>query len=316
MTRRLVLVAFVVSTFSYSAFWREELNAAEEGLRFYVTGVAATLVEQRLASAPPADAETYQEVPAPGVGSRRGQGQATEAPWLDLNGWRFERGLRKANYARLPAGAAPLAAAEAFAYGVEAILNPDPADVDELGKMLRFIAEREQPLLPVSGNVAVVDDGSPQLAEVLNLLTRRNLLYRVVSAPDPSLINVRLGTADFPTEAARNPSDFAARVREKIGDDNRLIRIYGTSTVIARLTGDRSRARLTLLAYTSNRRGAPRLQRHVRIRLLDRYEPVALAAYGAPPEARALDVEHTGKTTEFSLPDFSTLAIVDLKAAK
>ena len=65
--------------------------------------------------------------------------RATNVPWIDSNGWRFQRGIQKANYAKLPAGSAPLAAAEAFTFDVDAILNPDPADVEELGKMLRFL---------------------------------------------------------------------------------------------------------------------------------------------------------------------------------
>jgi hypothetical protein len=289
--------------------------AAEDSGRIYVTSVAATLVDNGLAAPPPTDVASFHEVTAPGVGSRRGQAQATEAPWLDLNGWRYERGLRKANYAKLPPGSAPLAAAEAFTYGVEAILNPDAADVEELGRMLQFVKERQQPRLPAMANIAVEDDGSPLVGEVLNLLTRRNLLYRVVSAPDRSLLNVRVGSTDFPREVARNPSDFAARVREKIGDDNRLLRVYGSSTVVARLTGDRTRTRLFLLAY-GGRRGQARAQQHVRIRLLGHYEPVALAAYGSPQDARLLDVEHPGNTTEFTLPGFNTLAIVDLKPSK
>ena len=291
------------------------LSASEPRGRFYVTAVASKLVEEKLALPAPsgADAAEFQEVTAPGVGSRRGQAQATEAPWLDLNGWRFERGIRKANYARLPAGAAPLAAAEAFAYGVDAILNPDPADVEELGNMLRFLNTQEPPQLPAMANFAIVDDGSPLMGEVLNLLTRRNLLYRITSAPDPKMTTVQIGTAEFPREAARNPSDFAARVREKIGDENRLVRIYGTSTTIARLTGDGRRAKLFLVAYSGNRRRPGRNQQHVRIRLLGRYQPTSVAAFGAVPDAGLGDLEHIENTTEFTLPAFSTIAVVDLR---
>ena len=44
-------------------------------------------------------------------------------------------------------------------------------------------------------NIGIVDDGSPAMEEVLNMLTRRNLLYRVVTAPDPQT---------RPDRAARN----------------------------------------------------------------------------------------------------------------
>jgi hypothetical protein len=54
----------------------------------------------------------------------------------------------------------------------------------------------------------------------------------VVRAPDGSFnLTVQLGTADFPRETAANPYEFAARVPAKLGDDNRLVRLYGTSRV-------------------------------------------------------------------------------------
>ena len=99
-------------------------------------------------------------------------------------------------------------------------------------------------------NIGIVDDHSPAMDEVLNMLTRRNLLYRVVPARDRQLdITVQLGTKDFPKESADNPSDFAARVRAKLGDDRRLVRLYGATTIIAHLTGDGKHARLYLLNY-------------------------------------------------------------------
>jgi hypothetical protein len=254
----------------------------------------------------------FQEVPAPGVQFQNSQAQATPAPWVDSNGWRFQRGLKKANFAKLPAGAAPLAAAEAFTFHVDAVLNPDPADVAELGKMLTFLKAQEQPALPAKANIGIVDDGSETMAEVLNMLSRRNLLYRVVAKPAPGLdFTVQLGTADFPKASAEDPSDFAARVRAKLGDDKRLVRLYGTNTTIAYLTGDAKRARVVLLSYSRNR-----TQQGVRVRVLGRYQPSKFAAYGAAPDAKLADIGNPGNATEFSVPMFNTIAIVDLDAVK
>jgi hypothetical protein len=288
---------------------------SEEGGRFYLTSAAAGLVEQGLGAPAPAgaDADGFQEVSAPGVQFKPNQAQATLAPWITSNGWRFQRGVTRANYSKLPPGSATLAAAEAFTYGVEAILNPDPADVQDLGRMLTLLKAQNRPRLPVMANLAIVDDRSPEMGEVLNLLTRRNLLYRVVAAPDRTLLTVQVGGPDFPRESAKNPSDFAARVREKIGDDKRLVRVFGTSTVVAHLTGDRAQGRLFLLAYGGNRRGQAQAQQNVRIRVLGRYTPASFAAFGAAPDAKLIDVDNPENSTEFSLPPFTTFAVVDLK---
>ena len=286
--------------------------------RIYLTSVASSLVDQGLAAAPPTGAEAgaFQEVPAPAVRMQANESQATTAPWIDSNAWRFERGLQKANYAKLAAGSAPLAAAEAFTFNVDAILNPDPADLPELGKMLAFLKTVVQPPMPALANIGIVDDHSPAMEEVLNMLTRRNLLYHVVSAPDRNVdLTVQLGTKDFPWESAQNPSDFAARVRAKLGDDKRLVRLYGTSGMIARLTGEGKHARLYLLSYGRGRgQGRGGQQSTIRIRVLGRYQPAHFLAYGAANDAKLVDVENPGNTTEFSVPVFNALAVIDLEA--
>jgi hypothetical protein len=288
--------------------------------RLSVTSAAQSLVERGVASAAPSDAaaQGFEDVPAPGIRFVANSAQATAAPWIDSNGWRFQRGLRKAHYAALPDGAAALAAAEAFAFDVEAILNPSAADVDALGTMLTFLAAHAQPALPALANIGVVDDGSPEIGEILNLLTRRNLLYRVISgrdrspsAPAPAMM-VRLGSRDFPQALARNPHEFAARVRAKLGDDKRLVRLYGTTSVVARLTSDGQRTRLYLLSYAGPTRMQGRGLQPVRVRLLGRYQPTRVAVDSGPADAQLADVDHPGNATEFSVPPFATLTIVDL----
>uniref|UniRef100_Q01TE2 Uncharacterized protein n=1 Tax=Solibacter usitatus (strain Ellin6076) TaxID=234267 RepID=Q01TE2_SOLUE len=284
-------------------------DPSTERSRFYVTPAASALVEQGLAlAAPNRTPGDFQDAPAPGVRFQPNQAQATPSPWVDSNLWRFQRGLKKANYAKLPAGSAPLAAAEAFAFHIDAILNPDPADVPELGKLLAFLKAQDQPALPVMANIGIVDDHSPAMGEVLNMLTRRNLLYRVVPAPDRGLdLTIQLGAPDFPKESARNPADFAARVREKLGDEKRLVRLYGTNTTIANLAANAKRARLVLLSYSRNR-----TQPGVRVRVLGRYQSPKLAAYGTTEGALLTDIDDSGNAMEFSVPQFSTIAIIDL----
>jgi hypothetical protein len=279
--------------------------------RRYVTSVGAALVEQGLALAEPIDADAagFQTVPPPSVRNVPNVANATSDPWIESNGWRFQRGLRQARYGTLPAGSAGLAAAEAFTFGVDAILTPDPADLEPLASMLRFLKAHDQPRLPPLANVGVVDDGTAAMGEALNMLTRRNLLYRVVSRPERGLdLTVRLGTRDFPADAVTNPSEFAARVRAKLGDDKRLVRVFGSATAIAHLTGAGDRARLYVLSYSRNRN-----QPALRVRLAGRYRSADVAAYGVAPGAALADIRHPGGTTEFSLPPFSTIAIADFR---
>lgn len=315
---RLLVVAAAALTGTVAAGFA--VAPATPGLA--VTPAAAALIERGLAAAAPSDpaAAGFEVVPAPGVRFVANVAQSTTAPWIDSNAWRIKRGLRKLNYATLAAGSSPLAAAEAFTFGVEAILNPDPADVEELGRMLQFLkqAAPARPL-PEMVNIGVVDGPSPLLGEVMNLLSRRNLLYKVVAKPDPTLnLTVQLGSAAFPEQAAANPSDFAAQVRAKLGDDKRLVRLYGTSTVMAHLTGDAGAARLYLLSYGgASRRQPAGPQQGIRVRVLGRYKPTTLASYGTPAEAGGLkDVENLPTATEFSLPSFRTIAVVDLEPLK
>jgi hypothetical protein len=317
MRRRNLLVIGATALFGAAAAGPALQSAAPASVA--VTPAGAPLIERGLAIAAPADAAAagFEVVPAPGVRFVANVAQSTTAPWIDSNAWRIKRGLRKLNYASLAAGTSPLAAAEAATFGVDAILNPEPADVEELGRMLQFLrdAAPARPL-PAMVNIGVVDGKSPMLGEVLNLLSRRNLLYKVVSKPDPTLdLTVQLGSAEFPEQAAANPSDFAAQVRARLGDDKRLVRLYGTSTVMAHLTGDAGAARLYLLSYGgASRRQPAGPQQGIRVRVLGRYKPTKLAAYGAPADAGGMkDVENLPTATEFSLPSFRTIAIVDLE---
>ena len=99
----------------------------DQGAQFYLTSTASSLVNEGLASQAPtgSEAAAFQPVPNPGIRFQPNEAQATTAPWIESNGWRFQRGLQKANYTKLPAGSAPLAAAEAFTFHANAILNPE-----------------------------------------------------------------------------------------------------------------------------------------------------------------------------------------------
>src|SRR5437868_3700053 len=121
-------------------------------------GFALLLQMSHLYVAPalPPDADAFQSVPSPGIRFQMNEAQATSAPWVDSNGWRFRRGVQKANYGKLAAGSAAMAAAEAFTFNVDAILDPDPADADELQAMLQFLKAQERPAMPPLANIGLV----------------------------------------------------------------------------------------------------------------------------------------------------------------
>ena len=130
-------------------------------------------------------------------------------PWVFANGWRFLRKPEGRYWGDVPAGKAALAAAEAFAYGADAVLAIDPADLEPVGRMLAFLASLPDSSLPGAADIAVVDDASPPVAEVLNLMARRNLLFEVVRKEVPGVaLNVRIGSKEFPgtRRRTRRPS--------------------------------------------------------------------------------------------------------------
>jgi len=138
------------------------------------------------------DLKEYEKLPLPGVDFRPDVARATSAPWVNSNGWRLVRGAGRPVYYDAAKGQPELCAAEAFAYGAEALVRVDPAGLERFAAMLRFLKTVDAPPLPLRANIGFVDDGSAEAGEVMNLLTRRNLLFRIVTAPDPGLdLNIR-----------------------------------------------------------------------------------------------------------------------------
>jgi hypothetical protein len=88
---------------------------------------------------------------------------------------------------------------------------------------------------------------------------------------------------------------------------------------MAQLRGDDAAARLYLLSYGGGGRrqggSAGAQPAGIRVRVLGRHKP-ALKAYGTPADAALVDVDTLPDATEFTLPAFRTLAIVDLEPIK
>lgn len=254
-----------------------------------------------------AEFERREKLLTPRVAGRADVASATRRPWIDANGWRFTRNPAGKFYYDLPQGKAAMAIAEAFAYNADAVLKIDPADLAEAGAMFAFIKNLTGEKYPPVADIGVIDDKSPETGEVMNLLARRNLLFNVVAAPAPQFrVNIKLGSKEYPKADTANPSEFAQKIRQQLGDENRSLRVYGSETVICRLTGDGARARLSLLNYSGREVGG------LRLRLRGNYGRVEARAFGlgrVEPE----DFVNDETATEFSVSRLGIYAVIDLK---
>jgi hypothetical protein len=253
----------------------------------------------------PADADAVK-LPVPKVEYRINEASASRSPWIDANGWQLLRAPARRYYYDVPAASVALAAAEAFTYGAKADIHTETAGTAIFHRMLQFLREIPERDLPAMANIGVIDDGAPDTGELMNLLSRRNLLYRIVTAPDAQLDpNIRLGSKEYPKSEAADPSRLAQKIRAELTDEKRLLRVYGSEVIIARLVGTRDQVRIHLLNY------ANRPVTGLRVRVLGDYPDWQVAAYDKP-DLKLENVATTDGATEFTVPEMSTYAVIDL----
>ena len=253
----------------------------------------------------PADADAVR-LPVPKVEYRINEASASRSPWIDANGWQLLRAPARRYYYDVPAASVALAAAEAFTYGAKADIHTETAGAAIFHRMLQFLREIPERDLPAMANIGVIDDGAPDTGELMNLLSRRNLLYRIVTAPDPQLdLNIRLGSKEYPKSEAADPSRLAQKIRAELTDEKRLLRVYGSDVIIARLVGTGDRVRIHLLNY------ANRPVTGLRVRVLGNYPDWQVAAYDKP-DLKLENVATADGATEFTVPEMSTYAVIDL----
>ena len=255
-----------------------------------------------------ADLASRETLAAPGIEQRVELVSATRSPWLAANGWRFLR--HPAGHYRYdvkPTSAA-IAAAEAFAYGADAVLSLDTPELAQLGLMMLFLrhlpaVEADQPL----ADFGVVDDGSEEMGEVMNMLVRRNLLFETIKAPaGRDRINVVPGGKGYSRDDMADPSEFALTIRHQLTDAARTIRLYGTEVVICRVTESVGSVRLHLLNY-----GGREVQ-GLRVRIRGKYRGREAHVFGAGRVALD-EFAVMGEASEFSIPRMTTYAVVDLE---
>ncbi len=280
------------------------------GIREIATTKDAAGWAQTQIRAVPVEEAKLQKLEVPGVDYQMGRAGATATPWINSNIWRMLRNRDQSFLYDVSGPAVPLAVAEGYAANVRAYVRVKPKDLESFATAVRFLHDVDSDALPPRVNFALLDDGSSEIDEVMNLLVRRNLLFEAVRSPNQwKGTIVRIGTPEYPKKMAEDPYEFAAVVRSRIGDDKRLVRLYGSETTVAMLYGDDHRSRLHLIQYGRN----PVLG--MRVRVLGHFPRVIIAALGnrcVPAE----DLVVNKTSTEFTIPEFRNVAVIDLDSAE
>jgi hypothetical protein len=238
-------------------WWTGEPQTAprlrEAGLStFCVDATSAAEWKKIEPRAQPCSVEGRQRLVTPGVDLKINVASATRSPWINKNAWRFRRDSATGYFYENPGRSCAPALAEAFAYGVSAAVRT-PDELPRSAAMLRFLATLEPHTGKPVADVSFVDDGSSGAGEAMNLLTRRNILFRRLKPAEPrSGRVVAIGSPEFPAKLLSNPSEFAYQMRRWLKDENRTLRIYGSENALAYATEAGGAVRLHLLNYTGN----------------------------------------------------------------
>ena len=242
------------------------------------------------------------QLASPGVNYRINEASATQAPWVDANGWRFMRTASGRFFCDAPGGASAIAAAEAYAYSADVLIHTDAEGLKPLGRMLSFLDGLPRAGVEPLASIGFIDDGSAAASEWMNLLVRRNLLFRIVPEHDRHYrFLVKSSTQ------AQDPNLAVQEIRGRLTDAKRLLRVYGSEVVIARLTGPPRHVRVHLLNYAAARRDVA----GVRVRILGRY-PHHQAAVEGLQDAKLLDYSLDRRSTEFTIESLPSYAVIDL----
>ncbi len=179
----------------------------------------------------------------------------TSSPWVNSNAWRFIRDPKAQFCIEAPGKLSAVAfAAEAFAYGVDALIRTSGEGVDRVPAHAGLSAGTAR-----SGSVSAREHRHRGRRFRPNRRTHELhsagaiCFYRYQCArPTISLqVNVKSTGAD------PDPSKQAYAIRQEVGDANRLLRLYGSEVVIGRLTGNNMQVRLHIVNYYAEACGRP-----------------------------------------------------------
>lgn len=241
------------------------------------------------------DVAGYQKAPPPGVRYRMNMASATTSPWVDSNLWRYRRNPKGNYLCDVKEKSVITAMAEAFSIGVKLSLQISPKQQEDFDRMLAFLkAIPDGPTRPWV-NFTVSDDGSFQAGEVMNLLSRRSIGYALAPKGDYAL-----------TAKMTNPYEAMQDIREKLGDNRRVIRLFGSELTLAEAAREGNRVRLHLINYGS------RPVDHLRIRIQGVYrEPDIKVHLLGPAIPKLKDFESGKDYTEFTLETLGAYGVLD-----
>jgi hypothetical protein len=308
------MIPFLLAAIVPGLFWDQGPETAEALKKAGVTRVL--VAPESVASwralgswkVEPFDVAGAVKIAAPGVQMRPNVAFATRSPWIDTNGATYMRQPEATFLVEANGAASGVAAAEAHLFGAAVAIQTDVAGIEPLSRMVAFLEKLKPAEMPPLANIGYIDDGSEESAELMRLLVRRNLLFRLVKQPERRLnLNIAFGSPQYPREEAADPSAMAQKVRSQLRDERRLLRVYGSEVVVGRLFGDGKRVRVHLLNYSA----AGRPVNGIRVRVLGRYPRHELAVSG-DTDAKLLDYMVTPEATEFTVELLHAYAVVDL----
>lgn len=244
------------------------------------------------------DLSKFTRVPAPGLQMRRNMAMATSAPWVDSNLWQYRRAPGKAYFCDVTGKSVELAMAEAYSQDIALALKIAPDQRKAFDEMTAFLTALPEGPAARWVNIAVSDDGSEAASEALNLLSRRNLFYQ--SGVTKAALHLRL------TRDIANPYEFMQEARQKLTDEKRILRLFGSEITLAEVRRDTTRVRIHLINYGT------RAVESLRLRLEGRYSAITARVFQAPG-AQLTDVTPDGAFTEFSLSRLPVYAVIDLR---
>lgn len=278
-----------------------------------------------------------------GPGSDKAKSGATSGPWIDANGWLIQYHRASSDGplliaydppkdARLRPGSLELSVAEAAAVGARFAIRLDdrlrnglsagqPRAVAEWKRVGEQLAFCERPVFEgtPAANIAVVVDQLEPVAEVLNLLARRNLPFVVLRRDRLSRESVeqcrlviaigqpplpRLQTALIERKQVIDPEDFVAQVGKRMSG-RRLYTLDNADTIIsypARLRDGRLAVHLVNYAIDP--------LRDVRLRVAGKFSRAELFL---PDKAAAQQLAI--KAGEVVIPDMEVSAVLVLTPA-